>query len=77
MSHLLKESSKLILVTGGAGFIGSHVIDRLLAYGVTPRIFDQRVYRKRIRKRLPTEDGRGNKEEAEISSGGHNGERDH
>lgn len=32
-----------VVVTGGAGFIGSHVIDRLLAYGVTPRIFDQRV----------------------------------
>jgi UDP-glucose 4-epimerase len=31
-----------VLVTGGAGFIGSHVVDRLLAHGVTPRIFDQR-----------------------------------
>jgi UDP-glucose 4-epimerase len=32
-----------VVVTGGAGFIGSHVIDRLLEYGVTPRIFDQRA----------------------------------
>lgn len=30
-----------VLVTGGAGFIGSHVVDRLLAHGVEPRIFDQ------------------------------------
>lgn len=30
-----------ILVTGGAGFIGSHVVDRLLEHGVVPLIFDQ------------------------------------
>jgi UDP-glucose 4-epimerase len=27
-------------VTGGGGFIGSHVVDRLLDRGITPRIFD-------------------------------------
>jgi len=31
-----------VLVTGGSGFIGSHVVARLMAHGVTPRIFDQR-----------------------------------
>lgn len=30
-----------VLVTGGAGFIGSHVVDRLRAHGVEPLIFDQ------------------------------------
>jgi UDP-glucose 4-epimerase len=29
-----------VLVTGGGGFIGSHVVDRLLEQAMTPRIFD-------------------------------------
>jgi UDP-glucose 4-epimerase len=29
-----------VLVTGGAGFIGSHVVDNLISRGITPRIFD-------------------------------------
>jgi UDP-glucose 4-epimerase len=29
-----------VLVNGGGGFIGSHVVDRLLDRGITPRIFD-------------------------------------
>jgi UDP-glucose 4-epimerase len=29
-----------VLVTGGGGFIGSHVVDRLIDRGITPRVFD-------------------------------------
>ncbi|MBS1860838.1 MAG: NAD(P)-dependent oxidoreductase, partial [Actinobacteria bacterium] len=29
-----------VLVTGGGGFIGSHVVDKLIDQGMTPRIFD-------------------------------------
>jgi UDP-glucose 4-epimerase len=32
-----------VLVTGGSGFIGSHVVDRLVAAGRRPRILDTRV----------------------------------
>src|SRR3954447_20395446 len=31
-----------VLVTGGSGFIGSHVVDLLLAAGHRPRIYDLR-----------------------------------
>ena len=34
--------SSIVLVTGGSGFIGSHVVDRLAAAGYRPRILDGR-----------------------------------
>src|SRR5690242_10848894 len=38
----LRDGPLAVLVTGGAGFIGSHVVDRLIAAGHRPRIFDAR-----------------------------------
>src|SRR5689334_7634263 len=32
--------SKLVLITGGAGFIGSHLADELIAEGYGVRVFD-------------------------------------
>ncbi len=38
---------KLVLVTGGAGFIGSHLVEGLLARGVAVRVLDNFATGKR------------------------------
>ena len=37
---MIKPHSKLVLVTGGAGFIGSHLVDRLVSEGFAVRVLD-------------------------------------
>jgi UDP-glucose 4-epimerase len=44
---MLREGAVLDLVTGGAGFIGSHLVDRLIAEGRRVRVLDNFVVGRR------------------------------
>lgn len=50
----MNDRSLDVLVTGGAGFIGSHVVDALLADGHRPQIFDLAVSRWHEPGEVPT-----------------------
>ena len=40
MAFSLNSNAKRVVVTGGAGFIGSHLVDRLVAEGFSVRVLD-------------------------------------
>src|SRR5690348_12069774 len=44
----------VVLVTGGSGFIGSHVVDRLIQAGMAPRILDRRPSPWHVPDEVPT-----------------------
>lgn len=56
MKHRVKSKSNFCLILGGNGFIGSHLVDRLLADGYAVRIFDK--YEERYRQPLQQVDYR-------------------
>jgi UDP-glucose 4-epimerase len=41
-----------VLVTGGSGFIGAHVVDRLIVHGHEPRVFDLVLDPRRVADRV-------------------------
>jgi UDP-glucose 4-epimerase len=50
----MEISGHAFLVTGGSGFIGSHVVDRLVAEGATVRVFDNRIREENLTDALPS-----------------------
>jgi UDP-glucose 4-epimerase len=50
----MEISGNVFLVTGGSGFIGSHVVDRLVAEGATVRVFDNRIREENLTDALPS-----------------------
>ncbi|WP_240538677.1 NAD-dependent epimerase/dehydratase family protein [Halomonas sp. SH5A2] len=49
---MMDHNDQCVLVTGGAGFIGSHTVDLLLAYGYSVRVLDNFSTGRRVN--LPT-----------------------
>src|SRR5690606_5389646 len=41
--HIAAAMAKRVLITGGAGFIGSHLADELLAYDYEVRVLDSLI----------------------------------
>ena len=63
-----------ILITGGAGFIGSHLADRLLAAGCHVRVLDN--LSTGLRENLPEEAGRLRRDETQAPRGDRRGDRE-
>lgn len=64
------SEDKKVLVIGGAGFIGLHVVERLLDEGWQVRIFDNMVRGDRDRANALANDGRVEVIDQDIRSGG-------
>jgi nucleoside-diphosphate-sugar epimerase len=50
----MQISGNAFLVTGGSGFIGSHVVDRLVAEGASVVVFDNRLREENLSDALPS-----------------------
>ena len=51
----MEITGNAFLVTGGSGFIGSHVVDRLVAEGAgSITVFDNRVREENLAEALPS-----------------------
>jgi UDP-glucose 4-epimerase len=65
----MQITGNAFLVTGGSGFIGSHVVDRLLAEGAAGvRILDSRIREENLGEALPT--GRAELVEGDVTDPG-------
>jgi UDP-glucose 4-epimerase len=50
----MQISGNAFLVTGGSGFIGSHVVDRLVSEGASVVVFDNRIREENLSEALPS-----------------------